>query len=201
MISVAMNDTAAFFAGKMFGRNKLIGISPNKTWEGFIGGLVLNIYWTHYWLQLMLFGEHRAFFTCGSQVYELAPFSNYECDTIHAVYTQRDYQVPLLPEGYNILHLMPAQIYACIFCVFAALIGPFAGFLASGMKRAYGIKDFATTFPGHGGFTDRFDCCSFACGFVGIMVTQVVFRDDYAVDQATKIFNVDLQKAQQLHIF
>jgi phosphatidate cytidylyltransferase len=37
-------DTAAFFAGRYFGRHKLSPrISPSKTWEGVIGGLVLSI--------------------------------------------------------------------------------------------------------------------------------------------------------------
>ena len=34
----------------------------------------------------------------------------------------------------------------------------FGGFFASAIKRAYGIKDFDSLFPGHGGFMDRFDC-------------------------------------------
>ena len=37
-------DAAAFFTGHYFGRHKLAPrISPNKTWEGAVGGLVLSI--------------------------------------------------------------------------------------------------------------------------------------------------------------
>lgn len=39
--SVWANDAAAYFCGRTFGRSKMSPrISPNKTWEGFFGGLV-----------------------------------------------------------------------------------------------------------------------------------------------------------------
>ena len=39
----AMNDTFALFTGKAFGKHKLIpGISPNKTIEGAVGGLIAS---------------------------------------------------------------------------------------------------------------------------------------------------------------
>lgn len=38
------NDTGAYLAGRSFGKRKLFErISPNKTWEGFIGGLLLAV--------------------------------------------------------------------------------------------------------------------------------------------------------------
>ena len=48
-----------------------------------------------------------------------------------------------------------AQLHACVMGLFASFIAPFGGFLASGFKRAFRIKDFGAAIPGHGGFTDR----------------------------------------------
>mmetsp|Transcript_768 Transcript_768/g.1404 ORF Transcript_768/g.1404 Transcript_768/m.1404 type:complete len:99 (+) Transcript_768:120-416(+) len=45
-----------------------------------------------------------------------------------------------------------------VLAVFASLVGPFGGFLASIIKRAYHRKDFGNLLPGHGGFVDRLDC-------------------------------------------
>merc|ERR1712228_147301 len=52
----------------------------------------------------------------------------------------------------------PVQFHATILACFASIVAPFGGFLASGMKRAFNIKDFGDLFPGHGGFMDRMDC-------------------------------------------
>jgi phosphatidate cytidylyltransferase len=41
LILTVFNDFAQFFFGKSFGKHKIIPkVSPNKTWEGFIGGVV-----------------------------------------------------------------------------------------------------------------------------------------------------------------
>lgn len=41
---VKMNDVGAYFTGRLLGRHKLIGwLSPNKTWEGFIGGVAVTV--------------------------------------------------------------------------------------------------------------------------------------------------------------
>jgi phosphatidate cytidylyltransferase len=38
------NDTGALYAGKLFGRHKLYPeVSPNKTWEGAVGGLITGL--------------------------------------------------------------------------------------------------------------------------------------------------------------
>lgn len=44
LILLWTNDTGAYLAGKSFGRRKLFErISPNKTWEGFIGGVLMAV--------------------------------------------------------------------------------------------------------------------------------------------------------------
>ena len=43
VLSVALNDAMAYFAGRLFGKHHLIGLSPNKTIEGFIGGCISNM--------------------------------------------------------------------------------------------------------------------------------------------------------------
>ena len=41
LVTIILSDTGAYFAGRFFGRHKLAPrVSPKKTWEGAIGGLV-----------------------------------------------------------------------------------------------------------------------------------------------------------------
>jgi len=41
-ISLWINDTMAYLAGSLIGKTKLSKISPRKTWEGTIGGIILS---------------------------------------------------------------------------------------------------------------------------------------------------------------
>ena len=52
----------------------------------------------------------------------------------------------------------PYQYHLFFLSCFASLVAPFGGFFASGFKRAFDIKDFGHSIPGHGGMTDRMDC-------------------------------------------
>ncbi len=44
VIAVAMADSAAYFFGRTWGKHKLAPrLSPNKTWEGFAGGVAASV--------------------------------------------------------------------------------------------------------------------------------------------------------------
>ena len=50
------------------------------------------------------------------------------------------------------------HFHVLVMAIFSSLVAPFGGFFASGFKRAFNIKDFGHSIPGHGGMTDRMDC-------------------------------------------
>ena len=99
-------DTGAFFAGRYFGRVLLAPlVSPKKTWEGVIGGLVLA--------GVVAFVGGRWLGAGG---------------------------IPFIS-----------------LCVAVAAISVIGDLTESMLKRAAGLKDSGSLFPGHGGMLDRID--------------------------------------------
>ncbi|MEW6436204.1 MAG: phosphatidate cytidylyltransferase [Pseudomonadota bacterium] len=44
LVVVQFNDVAQFFWGRLFGRTRIVpSVSPGKTWEGFVGGVVTSV--------------------------------------------------------------------------------------------------------------------------------------------------------------
>ena len=70
----------------------------------------------------------------------------------------------------------PFQWHAVVMAAFASLVAPFGGFFASGFKRAFKIKDFGHSIPGHGGLTDRFDC-QFLMGLFSYVYYSSLIRE------------------------
>ena len=64
--------------------------------------------------------------------------------------------------------MAPIQLHALVMAAFTSVIAPFGGYWASAIKRAYGIKDFDSIIPGHGGMTDRMDCQFITALFVSV---------------------------------
>mmetsp|Transcript_47770 Transcript_47770/g.63107 ORF Transcript_47770/g.63107 Transcript_47770/m.63107 type:complete len:93 (-) Transcript_47770:177-455(-) len=86
--------------------------------------------------------------------------------------------------GYTSIFVKPAVLYTVVYALYASIVAPFVGFFASGFKRAVGIKDFANTLPGHGGFIDRMDCISIMSYFNYFFLTSVILRDETRLNKA-----------------
>ena len=168
-LTVACNDTFAYFAGKFFGKHHLIGLSPNKTVEGWIGGLVSNVLVTVFVAKCIMM--KGTFWICAPNSFNYGLFEDYHCDTLDPIFVKQEIKMPLINESVTI---EPAILYTIIYALFATIIAPYAGFFGSGLKRAVGIKDFAATLPGHGGFIDRVDCQTLICMFSYYFVTLVI---------------------------
>jgi phosphatidate cytidylyltransferase len=44
IVSIWLNDTMAYLVGSVIGKTPLSPISPNKTWEGTIAGIILSVF-------------------------------------------------------------------------------------------------------------------------------------------------------------
>lgn len=63
----------------------------------------------------------------------------------------------------------PALILTAVGC---AILGPVSDIATSAIKREFGVKDYGTLFPGHGGILDRFDSVLLTTPFV-YFISQV----------------------------
>jgi len=108
---VEISDVLQYCWGKTLGRHKIIPtVSPNKTWEGFLGGIITTSFVS---LSLRF----------------LTPFA-------------------------------PLETIGVAFLITVA--GFFGGAVMSAVKRDFGVKDFGTLIPGHGGMLDRLDSLCYA---------------------------------------
>jgi CDP-diglyceride synthetase len=205
---VFCNDITAYITGMLYGRKFIrrpfLSVSPNKTWEGFLGGWFFTMIAAWY---LARFLSQFTWMTCPTNEFRIFP-QKLSCATdpifapamvsIHMVPSQLLELLPanmvkMIPnivqicstitgdddgdgvnqngalsalgeltrcvsgESHNQVHhhfewtiqdYYPIQVHAVWLGLFASLVAPFGGFLASAIKRAYGIKDFDSIIPG-----------------------------------------------------
>ena len=109
-----ISDVFAYFCGRLFGRHKLIPeISPKKTVEGTIGGILFT-----------------PLFTVISGVVM----------------------------SYCVEEVQSVHVWSLVLAgVVVSAVSQIGDLIMSYIKRKYGVKDFGTLLPGHGGILDRFD--------------------------------------------
>ncbi len=184
---VVCNDCFAYICGKKYGKTPLIGLSPNKTWEGFIGAFGATLIDAILFSRFLTDPKYDPLYQTGiisepflQPIMTCKPhgiigtsfsFTIPKCDLLD-IYKPAPICNDTYPTLSNLLSFFPGlngmvcnnvtwspiQSHAIVLAIIASLVAPFYGFLGSAVKRAVGVKDFGDLFPGHGGMTDRFDC-------------------------------------------
>lgn len=176
------NDVFAYVWGITLGRTPLIKLSPKKTVEGFVGAYFSTIVFAIIWGTLFMRWQYMI---CPVKDLGVNAWSDIKCDP-NPVFIWRKWEIwaplrvflsslvcpyssPISISGAELLVLqlgrnistLPYATYhfhLLVMAIFTSLVAPFGGFFASGFKRAFNIKDFGHSIPGHGGMTDRMDC-------------------------------------------
>uniref|UniRef100_A0A175YNM3 Phosphatidate cytidylyltransferase n=1 Tax=Daucus carota subsp. sativus TaxID=79200 RepID=A0A175YNM3_DAUCS len=99
------------------------------------------------------------------------------------------------------IQVLPVQWHALWLGLFASIIAPFGGFFASGFKRAFKIKDFGDSIPGHGGMTDRMDCQMVMAVFAYIYHQSFVTPQSVSVEMILDQILMNLSFEEQRALF
>ncbi|KAK4798716.1 hypothetical protein SAY86_031042 [Trapa natans] len=194
---IVINDIAAYIFGFFFGRTPLIKLSPKKTWEGFIGASFSTIISAFVVANIM---GHSQWMTC--------PRKDLSTGWLHCdpgpLFKPDYYSLGrTLPEWFpwKEMSILPVQWHALCFGLFASIIAPFGGFFASGFKRAFNIKDFGDSIPGHGGITDRMDCQMVMAVFAYIYHQSFIVPQNFPVEMILDQILMSLSLEDQQALF
>lgn len=83
ILFVVLNDAAAYFIGKAFGKHHLLRISPNKTIEGFMGAFLSNVIVTYIMASYFL-KDH--FWICPPKRFNTGFYEVVECENPPQIY-------------------------------------------------------------------------------------------------------------------
>ncbi|KAI8088826.1 cytidylyltransferase family-domain-containing protein [Halteromyces radiatus] len=174
---VICNDIFAYVCGFFWGKTQLIQLSPKKTVEGFLGAWICTLIFGFLWTSLLMRWDYMV---CPVKDLSTSAWSSISCDPKNPVFITVPWSIPetwswaisyVFKQQVTQVWIAPIQLHAIVMACFASLIAPFGGFFASGVKRAFNVKDFGTSIPGHGGLTDRMDC-QFLMGLFSFMYYQ-----------------------------
>ncbi|KIJ67818.1 hypothetical protein HYDPIDRAFT_107328 [Hydnomerulius pinastri MD-312] len=202
---VICNDVFAYIWGITLGRTPLIKLSPKKTVEGFIGAfwttLIFSVFWGTYFMRFN-------YMTCPVHDLGVSAWSNVQC-TPNPVFVWKEWEIwaplrvflyQILGRSVTVIPYLPYQLHLLVFAIFASLVAPFGGFFASGFKRAFNIKDFGHSIPGHGGMTDRMDCQFLMGVFTYVYYSSLIREHHVTVGSILQMIVSGLTLEEQLEL-
>ena len=137
---VITNDVFAYICGQMFGRTRLIALSPKKTVEGFVGAAICTTGWAVIAVNIM---KKMDFFLCPQAELASMPFSeltSLKCDAATKKILSEEMIIPysaplggaMGQEAGKDIRITVLSFHAIILALAASLVAPFGGFFASG---------------------------------------------------------------------
>ncbi|KAH7926718.1 phosphatidate cytidylyltransferase [Leucogyrophana mollusca] len=202
---VICNDVFAYVWGITLGRTPLIKLSPKKTVEGFIGAfwstLIFSVAWGTYFMRFN-------YMICPVHDLGVSAWSKVAC-TPNPVFVWHEWVIwaplrvflsQLLGRPVTVIPYVPYQFHLLVFAIFASLVAPFGGFFASGFKRAFNIKDFGHSIPGHGGMTDRMDCQFLMGVFTYVYYSSLIREHHVTVGSILQMIVSGLTLEEQLEL-
>ncbi|KAG9316651.1 phosphatidate cytidylyltransferase [Chiua virens] len=202
---VICNDVFAYIWGITLGRTPLIKLSPKKTVEGFVGAfwstLIFSVVWGTYFMRFN-------YMICPVHDLGVSVWSNVQC-VPNPVFVAKEWEIwaplraflsQLLGRPVTVIPYLPYQLHLLVFAIFASLVAPFGGFFASGFKRAFDIKDFGHSIPGHGGMTDRMDCQFLMGVFTYVYYSSLIREHHVTVGSILQMIVSGLTVEEQLEL-
>ncbi|TFK75396.1 phosphatidate cytidylyltransferase [Pluteus cervinus] len=202
---VICNDVFAYIWGVTLGRTPLIKLSPKKTVEGFIGAfcttVIFSVIWGTYFMRFN-------YMICPVHDLGVSAWSSIQC-VPNPIFVWKEWPLwkPLavffsttLGRSVTTIPYVPYQFHLLLMACFASLVAPFGGFFASGFKRAFNIKDFGHSIPGHGGMTDRMDCQFLMGVFVYVYYSSLLRVHHVTVGSVLQTIVSGLTVEQQLEL-
>ena len=120
-------------------------ISPNKTWSGLMGGILLAV-------SVSIIFMYICVEVMGMPFYDFSKFRyisfSYKALNIHQEWT------------------VNSQLFYAVCAAVIAVLAQIGDLVESAIKRLVGVKDSSKLIPGHGGVFDRVDGLIFAAPFV-----------------------------------
>ncbi|TFK54479.1 phosphatidate cytidylyltransferase [Heliocybe sulcata] len=202
---VICNDVFAYICGITLGRTPLIKLSPKKTVEGFVGAffctLIFGVAWGTYFMRF-------DYMVCPVRDLGVSAWNSATCNR-NPVFLWRNWEIPpplrvvlstILGRAITTIPYVRYQLHLLVMACFASLVAPFGGFFASGFKRAFNIKDFGHSIPGHGGMTDRMDCQFLMGVFTYVYYSSLIREHHVTVGSALQMIVSGLSIDEQLEL-